>query len=242
MVIYESTNKTGIIDRIYWETGADTTTYPLGIMVGHINSGLGEVIANIMSVDKKWKWDDANITQALETLFSLSNGVGEYGILAATPAQTYQDFNRLFGVAVKNSDGDWVELIYKSPEDVRRELGMAWAEFCEDDGTPQYYYPEGTQLFLKPAPNYDSSSGAKLYVQRNPVYFLITDTTKVPPFDSKYHDILCLYGKRGWAQKNSPNEVGLVQSLIDRQLKNIRNDYASRLQDSKPKYVFPRWR
>lgn len=241
MQYYESTNKTGIVDMVLWMTGSDTTQYPLGIMTSHINSGFGEIIANILKVDKRWKWDDSNITKSLETTFSLVNGTGEYGILASTPAETYQDFNKLFGVSVKDANGTWITLDYISKDDVAK-MGVAWDEFYEDDGTPRYYTPEGTQLFLKPAPNYDSSAGAKLFVQRNPVYFLYTDTTKVPPFDSKYHYLLTLYGQMGWCLKNDPGKVATIRTLIDRGLRDLRAHYASRLVKNQPEYVNVNWK
>jgi hypothetical protein len=237
----ETSNSTGIVDMIYWHTGADTTSYPLGIVASHVNTGLGEIIANILKVDKRWKWDDSNITKSLETTFSLVNGTGEYGILASTPAQNYQDFNRLFGVSVKDANGEWRVLEYIDRE-MTAKMGIDWEEFEDTNGTPAYYMPEGTQLFLKPAPNYDSASGAKLFVQRNPVYFVYSDTTKVPPFDSKYHYLLALYGERGWALKNDPGKVALIESLIKQGLKELRIDYASRLQISEPEYININWK
>ncbi len=237
----ETTNSTGIVDMIYWLTGADTVSYPLGIVVGHVNAGFGEIISNILKVDKRWRWDDSNITKSLETTFSLEDGTGEYGILASTPAQTYQDFNKIFGVSVKDENGDWRDLEYINREIVAKS-GIAWDEFEDTDGTPTYYMPEGTQLFLKPAPNYDSTNGAKIYVQRNPVFFIYSDTTKVPPFDSRFHYLLALYGQMGWAMKNEPNRVPGIRGLILAGLKEIRTHYASRLEISEPEYVNINWK
>ncbi len=77
-------------------------------------------------------------------------------------------------------------------------MGFAFDEYKDTAGTPDEYILEGTQLYLKSAPNYASEEGGKIYMQRNPSYFVSTDTTKVPGFVSNFHYLLSLYGQRGW--------------------------------------------
>ena len=241
-VFYESTNKTGIVDDAYFQTNTNSTIYPLGNVAFHANIGYGDVIARILRADKRWKWDDPNISEEMETTFNLVKDQGEYGFLSNTPAETYQDFNKVFGVAIKDDNGDWRNLDYITREMVK-DRGIAWDEFEDTSGTPSYYFLEGTQLFLKPAPDYASAGGGKIYLQRNPEFFARTDTTKVPGFDQKYHYLLSLYIQRGWYMGKNPNMLGNIQALIDRGLREVELDYSRRLADEpKRQYYHANWK
>jgi len=239
MQYYESTNATGIVDDIYYQTNTDTTTYPLGILTSHVNRGYAEIITAILSVDRRWRWDDRNHTKSMETTCDLVTDQGEYGFLSSTPAETYQDFSKVFGVAVKDQNADWRDLDYIT-KDLIKERGFNWDEYESVSGTPIEYALEGTQLFLKPAPSYDSTNWCKVFMQRNPVFFARTDTTKVPGFDQRFHILLSYYGQMGYqACKNR----GELQALIDRGLINVRKVYSERMDEQPRKtYYYPNWK
>lgn len=228
MVYYDSSGKTGIVDDVLFKTNNNTTSYPLVDITRNINIGYGEIIAVILRNDKKWKFDDTNQTLTLEATFNLSTGVSEYGLLASIP-DAAQDWTNFWGIEIKDSNGNWLPLKPITRDDVKR-MGYAWDEYKDTSATPDEYMIEGTQLYLKAAPNYDSSDGGKIYMQRNPSYFASTDTTKVPGFASNFHYLLSLYGQRGWWEKVDQGKVALVQQLIDRGLVALAKFYSQRNQ------------
>jgi hypothetical protein len=240
---YDSSGKTGIVDDIYFSTNTSTASYPLANVAYHVNLGYAEVISRILRADDRWHWDDNNITKSLESTFSLVSGQGEYNVLKATPDETYQDFAKIFGLSVKDPNGEWIELEYVTKEDIQA-TGIAWDEYLSVNGTPEEFTLEGTQAFLKPAPNYASTDGGKIFLQRNPVFFTASDTTKKPGFDSKHHGILSLYGQRGWflGPGNDANRANNIQSYIDRWLDRIEKDYRERLAVKQPVNTYVNWK
>lgn len=59
-------------------------------------------------------------------------------------------------------------------------------------GTPLRYDKLGNAVFLDPIPNYNSTNGLKFYINREPLYFASTDTTKKPGVPGDLQDYFFL--------------------------------------------------
>jgi hypothetical protein len=77
---YDSTNKTGIADDIYWLTDTDTTSYPLA----------------------DWEWDDRNLTTAPRAVATLVANQADYSLPT--------DMLRLQQVTVLDASGNELEV------------------------------------------------------------------------------------------------------------------------------------
>jgi len=114
---------------------------------------------------------------------------------------------------------------------------IAVGEYMETNGSPLNYSLVGGTLQLFPAPNYSSTSGLKVYFDRDSVDFASTDTTDTPGFASPYHEIIPIGASIEYLkikQPTSPTLPILMQDYAKLEL-SIKQFYGKRFRDFKPR-------
>lgn len=96
---------------------------------------------------------------------------------------------------------------------------------------PTVYDKTSNALFLDPIPNYNATNGLKVWINREPSYFLYSDTTKKPGVPGLFHRYFAIKPAMEYARrKKLKSFVGLyneVQSIE----KDIVNYFSKRSRD-----------
>lgn len=194
-----------------------------------LNEGLNRVTSLILKSDGRWQFDDSNFTD-------LPIGITN---LVTTAGSEQQDYSfavthlKILGVEVKDSSGNWQPL---TPIDQADLYNSSVTDFLKTPGMPQFYDKLGSSVFLYPKPlaaSVTSTSGLKVRFQRPPSYFVYTDTTKVPGFNSIFHLLVALLASRDYALSK---QLSVSKSLGERALlleDSLIEDYTLRNKDER---------
>lgn len=224
-----TTNKSGLIqDCEFWLFASNYGTISgntnmLATFTNLINRALDSVTVKIMESDDRWQFDDTNYTDYPIATTDLILGQRDY-VLSVNHV-------KITRVECKDQDGNWNLL---KPMDLR-DTSQARDEFLKGDGIPLYYDKMAQSLFLYPQSNYNSTGGLRVYYQREPDYFVSTDTTKSPGFPSVLNRIVSIRASLDYAIANNLTDkiTVLTGELAKRELE-IEKFYGRRNNDEVP--------
>lgn len=182
-----ATNNDLVSDCKFLITGSYTGTidYHINDMTRSANNKLSEVASLIMKHDNRWEFDDDNFETLPIGTTDLVAGQQDYEIAVA-------DFLNIQEVQIKDDKGNWIVI---QPVDRNKGKAQRLSDLEEEDGLPLYYDKLGSSIFLYPKPaagNVTATQGLRVRFQRNPSYFLTTDTTKEPGFPRIFHRIVSI--------------------------------------------------
>jgi hypothetical protein len=171
-----------------------------------LNEGLNSVVQLILQSDNRWQWDDDNNTDFPIATTTL-------GVVVGSEQQDYTlavSHLKITRVEVKDANGNWNLL---KPIDQADIYSESLTDFLKTAGLPLYYDKIATSILLYPKPlgtQVTAVNGLKVYFQRPPSYFVSTDTTKVPGFNSLHHRLVALKASLDYARTNSLPVAGGV--------------------------------
>lgn len=187
MVFNDTSTSQGIVQDVYFEASANSSSYPIEDLVRNANTALDNTTALILGADGRWQFDSTNQTDL---------PIGTTSLVSSQRDYTFdQEYLVIRSMECSTQDGLWYKLI---PIDNYDE-DMALSEFAKVDGTPKYYDKVGESILLYPAPNYNigyldtPSGGLRAYFQRKIDHFTTSDTTKEPGFAKHLHKYISLY-------------------------------------------------
>jgi len=234
MEFYNSTNKER---SLYHDCLAavgidesDTTTIPIATFTRNANKWLSIANQWIWDASGEWEYDDTNHTDFAIAIGSLVNSQSDYSL----PSYC----QKVDGISVMDSDGDWVKLTPKSKEEFDEDPD----EYESTDGLPQYYDLVGGSYFLYPAPSSDYctlTDGLKVFFTRDLDKFVVTDTTQEPGFVSDFHEIISKGAAIEYASAYMPERVDSLYKVISRIKNDMQNFYGSRSRETKTKFTPP---
>jgi len=215
-----------IQSKIYFLTKTNSTSLPNATMLILINNAYERVASLIMQSDSRWIWDDTNNTDFPIATTNLVSGQEDYE-LATTHLQIHR-------VEVSDSAGNFRVINQFSEKEEEQSL----TELSTQTGIPTRYRQVGTSVILDPKPNYNYSSGLKVYFQRGPTLFTSGDLstgTALPGFNSLYHDLIPLWVAYDFGLANAKKNTNQLMAEIDRKENAMKQDYALRFKDDKPR-------
>ena len=213
-------NGLDIISDINFLCGTAAASYSLADKTRNCNFALDKVSSLIMRSDGNWKWQDQNDTKKPIGTDDLVANQKDYGL-----SLTYL---KVLSVRIKDQSGNWRKLTPKK----RNNLNDA--EINETAGDPRTYSKIGGSLYLFPVSSYNSSGGLEVQVQKSLSYFTITDTTKVPGFDSRFHRLISLYAALDFCAVNVPARVLMITNAITKMEAELVEAMADRSDDEQP--------
>lgn len=167
-----------------------------------VNQSVSSAWDIIFDVAYNWNPDDINHTDYPIQFFNLVSGQREYSF---TETEDAQEILELLKVAVKDPGGIFHEI--PTIDQQGRQGGnnnvSAFIDGQNASGTPTRYDKTATGLFFDPIPNYNSTQGVKIFIQREGSYFTTSDTTKTPGFSGAYHEWCVLEPCYKWARANN---------------------------------------
>lgn len=198
-------------------------SYTLANVTASINRAFERVTNLIRTAQGRWQQDDSNNT--------------DFPIATATLTANQQDYEldpnehyRIERVEVKDTSGGWTKLMPIDQVDV---YGQALTDFLSGAGIPQYYDKVGNSLFLYPKPSYTQAASLKLYYERGPSYFTVSDTTKPPGFNPLFHRLLSLWAAHDYAFIKQLKVDTNIQSEIARMEEQLLEYYSLRDMDDR---------
>ncbi len=192
-----------------------------------INEALNRVASLILSADGRWQWDDTNNTD-----FPI--GTTDLVTTLGSEQQDYSfgvTFLKITRVELKDSTGNWHLL---NPIDQVDIFDTSLTDFLKAPGLPLYYDKIGNSVFLYPKPlgtAVTSTAGLKVWFQRPPSYFITSDTTKVPGFNSMYHRLVASIASRDYAVFRQLGSAPALSALVAQQEESLGESYTLRNKD-----------
>lgn len=207
--------------KIYLLTStAGTADFPDATLVPLVNNAYDRVTSLINSADGRWQFDDSNNT--------------DFPIATTDIVQNQQDYSLSVGqleitrAEIKDSSGNWQKL---NPIDQVDIYNQSLTDFMKTPGIPQFYDKIGNSLMLYPIPNYSQSASLKLWYERGPNYFLTSDTTKQPGFNSLFHDLLAYWPAYDYALAHGKGNANALLAIIQQKEDALEEYYALRSHD-----------
>lgn len=193
------------------------------------NYGLDQTDSLIFQTDGYWQHDDFNYTSTFPiATTNLSDGVNNYLL--------DRKQRKIHGFEVLDKDGDYYPL-HKIDFRNIRQSGQAENEFFEEDGKPLYYDLQGNSVKLFPAPSTNDvtlTAGLRVIYQREPDYFVYTDTSKELGIPRGYHDIPVAFACAKYAKQNGMSEKAReLDNEIQRRSQDIKNHFNTRNVEGK---------
>lgn len=186
MVWNDTTNNQGLVQEVNDFLKITNTDYSLPAKARSANTWLEKAAFNLMISAGAWQYDDPNYTNLPIFTTDLVSGQQNY-----TLSNTYYSVRK---VLIKDSDGNWNNL---KQIDIDQDASESYLEQKRSTGQPSEYDIYGDQIVLDRAPNYNSTGGLKVYVERRPDYFLGDDSSgdndKEPGIPSIFHKYIA-YG------------------------------------------------
>ncbi len=216
---------TDCINKAYFLTKTNATSFPAANMLLAINNAYNRVISIILQADGRWQWDDNNQTDFPVATAALVADQNDY--------QLSTTHLKILDVHLKDSGGLWRKL---KPIDSSDYTETPIEQVYSTTGVPVEYDALGSSVVLYPTPNFSQSASLKIYYQRGPAEFTsdeVTTGTKVPGFSSLYHDLIPLWVAYDYALANGGQNINVLLAEIQRKEAAIVADYARRHKDER---------
>jgi hypothetical protein len=233
----DTSGLSGILQLIEFQMG-----FPSGYITGDtnrlkqwtalINQSVSSAWDIIFDIAYNWNPDDINHTDYPIQFFNLVSGQREYSF---TETEDGQEILEILKVAVKDNNGVFHE-IPTLDQQSRQSSNNDVSSFIDGQnasGTPTRYDKTATGIFVDPIPNYSSTNGVKIFVQREGSYFTTASTTKTPGFSGAYHE-WCVFEpcyKQALAS-TLVNKISLFEREMTKIEQKMRTGYSRRDRDA----------
>lgn len=211
---------TDICTKVYFLTSTNSVSFPIAPLTVEANNALDRVVSLILQADTRWQFDDTNNTDLPIGTTGLTTDQQDY-----TLATTHLEIIR---VEVQDTQSNWIKLV---PIDQADLYDQSLTDYLKASGVPAYYDKIGASVFLYPKPNYTQSASLKLYFKRGPSYFIVSDTTKTPGFNSLFHDLVAYWTAYNFAVANGKSNAGALMSAIQMREQALLDEYSLRDKD-----------
>ena len=229
----DTTNKNGIIQAIeFWTNLGDTAisgnSTLLAIFTARVNEGFDRLMPLVLSYCDKPRFDDVNHTDLPIATINIVSGQADYKVTTDDNSLNILNLTDIM-ILQSASDTEYITLDKITMDDERALDAMSPNPSVT--GIPSHWLEKGNVVFLYPEPNYASTNGLKLFFERDPSYFISSDTTKKPGIPRPFHGLRPLYASYDWLLVNKPENgilITRIETQIARREKELSNLISSR--------------
>jgi hypothetical protein len=226
-----TTNKNGIIQQIERECGFDDGTITgnstlMAQFTADVNMTLDEAWSIILPASGLWQLDDSNHTDYPIITTNLVSGQRDYSFTTDGSGNYILD---IYKVMCRVSEtGEFREL---TPIDQQSVNNDSINNGLDQTGTPTKYDKTGNGIFLDYIPNYSSTGGLKIHINREASYFTVADTSKKAGFAGIFHQYLYLKPAYKYARAKGLQSVERLKRDIMEVENAMKSYYAQRERD-----------
>lgn len=195
----------------------------LAKFTSNCNLALDDFWAIAIPASGKWQLDDSNQTDYPVISTNIVSGQRDYSFTTDESSNIILDIYR---VMVADSSGVFKEVIsvdQQGDQDV-----STFYDGQNSTGTPSRYDVTANGIFLDPIPNYNSTGGLKIFINREASYFTTSDTTKKPGVAGIFHSYFYLKPALNYARRNTLTSYNKLLDAVTRLEADIKYHYAGR--------------
>lgn len=177
-----------------------------------------------------WKLDDSNHTKFPEIKTNVNSGQAAYIFTEDEEGTLILDIYRVY---CKDNNG--VYQLLKPVDPDSQEDMKSFYDGLNQTGTPTRYDKTANGIILDKIPNYDSTLGLKVSINREASYFVYTDTDKMPGVCGLHHRYFYLWPAMEEGRINGLKSYMATRSEVLQLEVEIGQYYALRTRDERPR-------
>ena len=211
----------------------NSTTFATAKKTRYINLSVDRLLLLLFGegAGGTWVLDDSNHEDEPVMYANLVASTRTYNFTTGDNGDLMLDIYKVY--AKDSSDGVYKELTPVGFDDAP----LTMDDGQDTEGVPTVYRKVGKGISLDLIPNYSSTNGLKLLVNREGTYFLTSDTTKKWGFTGLYHEYLVLSPSYMYARSNNLlNKNELKRDLMELESKIVKN-LGQRDRDTKRRLI-----
>lgn len=212
----------------------------LAQFTGWMNLGLDDIWGIILPASGLWELDDSNYTDYPFITTNLVSGQRDYSFTTDGSGNVILDIYR---VMVADPAGTYHEIYPVNQQTATSKTGnsidtSSFINGLNTSGTPTRYDKTGNGIFLDVIPNYNSTNGLKVFINREASYFTVADTTKKPGFAGLYHSYPALYASEMYAGIKSLANLKKLNADKIAMRREVEEYYSNRAKDTANRLLF----
>jgi len=191
----------------------------LATFTNNLNRGYDKAVSIIIENDGRWQYDDDSYSDIAIVTTNVVSGQERYTIDAS--------HMKITQVRVKDSAGNWSVV---QPIDETDPIHRAYMteSSTTTQGIPNVYDKRGDQLIFYPQPDFNSTDGLEMRVQRQPNYFSTSDTSQTPGIAVLFHRFLTLSASLDYCVHNSLAQKNDIANMLADETARVEKFYSRR--------------
>lgn len=204
-----------------------------------VNLAMDDFTAIAIQASGTWQFDDTNQTDYPFIKTNIVQGQRDYTFLTDADGNAILDIMKVM-VLISSTGTIYYEL---QTTDQQTEMSNIDREITTQ-AVPWQYDKTANGIFLDPVPSYSATNGLKVYINREPLYFTYTDTTKKPGVPGLLHSYFYKKPAQQFAARNNMAiaggrlrngaYTGLLMEVNDIESK-IKEYFGHREKDNSPR-------
>lgn len=236
----DTSNRKGIVQAIERATSTQSTStsaYPIKDKTVDVNFALSNFF--ILANEAAGRWNPADDTNQVDYPIVFADVVSGQQDYVFTVDEQGNQILDIYKIRIKDSGGIWHTL---NQLDLQSE-DDDYLNSTTQTGTPTGFRLTANGIMLSDIPNYNSTDGMELYVNRTASYFVSTDTTKVAGIPDIFQEYLVLRPSYFYClSKGLPMAVSYRIALYGPDGRSgmemaIKNFYSKRNKVEKPRLI-----
>lgn len=208
----------------------------LAQLTSDVNLALDEFFSLAIKASGTWQIDDSNHTDYPIITTNLVSGQRDYSFTVDGSSNLILD---IYKVLVKDSGGTYHEIqpVDQQTKNDNQQNTDSFLDGLNTSGVPSRYDKTANAIFLDPIPNYNSTAGLKVLINREPSYFTVNDTTKKPGVPGLYHKYFALKPALDYARRNSLASYNRLEAEVAKMEMAIANNFSRRERDVAKRFI-----
>ena len=215
----DTTNFRGILQIYEKEIGAERgfvsgDTNRLKEFTADVNLAWDDYVYLALKSSGAWQWDDSNHVDYPIIKTNLAASQQDYSFTTDEQENLILDIYKVM-ILPSATATEYDEIYPRDQQQIEaHEIDDDIAKEVSTEGTPFHYDKTANGIFVDPIPSYSATNGLKVYINREPSYFVSTDTTKKPGCPGIHHRYFALKPALDYARRNQLTNYNLLREEV----------------------------